>query len=948
MAAADYVSAVQQLYIAYFGRPADVGGLADFTAQLNALGVTATAKGISDAYSTNATVKTLVDQFGTSAESAALYGSGTTESFVFQIYDNVLNRVPDAEGFAFWVNAINSGSLTRGNAAMSIMAGALANTSAQGLLDAQLINARTTVATSFTNTITSGGYTYSGDAAAATARAMLDTVVATTDTTAFQSTITSTLATITNPNAGSTFTLTTAANAFTGTSGNDTFDASTTADTLGADTLIDASTTDNDTLSIMTTVGTAIAPTTVANVETVNLTGKYGSAALNMATITGAKTLNLDSAIAAGSATITNANVATINLGTKLASATITGGATTAGATVNAGTSATSVTVNDGSATVAETYSVVMGKAGTVTLNGANANGTNTFNATLVNGSNTVVATGGTGTDTFTLNLNGGTTALTGSAAIETLNIASAGAANTVNLTTALVKTVSGKVVLTGDQNITIGGLDANVVTGITITDSTTAGTTTLKVSNAGAVAADLSKVGTDVIEFAAATNNTAIVTLNDAQTVKWSDGTASVKLAATAATDTLNITANAAAVKFEKSGTTEFATVKVTSDRATATTVTAVMDETKTTLNVLGSGNVTIDGASVAKAVDSSAATGKLTVGIDADIQKVTTGSGGSAVTLADVDPSGNYTFIGGSGNDVVQIAGFGTFDTTGTNTLAIDAGAGGTDVLQLITGASDFTTTAGMKDAVITGFEQIDVNGQSLTFTQKQLFTNGNFTLNDTAGGGAFVVTMNTDASTVVDLSGVSFTGGVAAPTVTVNGAAGVINTITGTAVADTIIGDNKADVLAGGAGNDSITGKAGGDAINVGTGTDTVLYTAAAETFEGVVTSGTTVLTGVDVISGMGAGDKLSMYAAATVAGTTAVGTALLTAAGVTDAVALVRGNYDAATGIFTTSATGADSLYQWDSNGTTAAGTIENIVLVGFTGTAAAGVNLITLA
>jgi len=37
MAAQDYTSVVQQLYVSYFGRPADYYGLQNFTAQLAAL-----------------------------------------------------------------------------------------------------------------------------------------------------------------------------------------------------------------------------------------------------------------------------------------------------------------------------------------------------------------------------------------------------------------------------------------------------------------------------------------------------------------------------------------------------------------------------------------------------------------------------------------------------------------------------------------------------------------------------------------------------------------------------------------------------------------------------------------------------------------------------------------------------------------------------------------------
>ncbi len=187
--AADYQQVVQQLYIAYFGRPADPGGLANFQSALLAAGAHSDVPGLNADYSTNAAVKTLVDSFGASAESIALYGNSSTTSFISAIYQNVLGRTPPAndEGLAFWAGEVTSGRLSRGNAALSIAAGAMSNQSDQGKLDAQLITNRLTVASSFTTQLTSRGTasSYAGDTAAASARAMLAQVTATTNTTTF-------------------------------------------------------------------------------------------------------------------------------------------------------------------------------------------------------------------------------------------------------------------------------------------------------------------------------------------------------------------------------------------------------------------------------------------------------------------------------------------------------------------------------------------------------------------------------------------------------------------------------------------------------------------------------------------------------------------------------------------------------------------------------------------
>ncbi|MBV8634438.1 MAG: DUF4214 domain-containing protein [Burkholderiaceae bacterium] len=170
-AAAQYQNAVQQLYVAYFGRPADPIGLVNFENALLAANAPTDINGLNAAYSTNAAVKTLIDSFGTSNESKTLYGSGTTTDFVIKVFQNVLGRVPQSAGLSFWTNAIDSGKTSPGDAALSIMAGALGNTTTQGLLDAQLVNNRLAAASFFTSQVSAYNATggYAGQSAAASA-----------------------------------------------------------------------------------------------------------------------------------------------------------------------------------------------------------------------------------------------------------------------------------------------------------------------------------------------------------------------------------------------------------------------------------------------------------------------------------------------------------------------------------------------------------------------------------------------------------------------------------------------------------------------------------------------------------------------------------------------------------------------------------------------------------
>jgi hypothetical protein len=195
-APAAYATVVQQLYLSYFGRPADTTGLANFEAALAAADAPSDIASLAQAYGSNAAVKSLIDSFGTSAESQALYGSGTTTQFVSAIFQNVLDRAPASGGLDFWVNSIDSGSLTKGDAALSIMAGALSNNSAQGVSDAALVNAKIAVAAQFTASIGNAAEVtaYSGSAAATAARGMMGQVMASTTATSFSSTIASTIA----------------------------------------------------------------------------------------------------------------------------------------------------------------------------------------------------------------------------------------------------------------------------------------------------------------------------------------------------------------------------------------------------------------------------------------------------------------------------------------------------------------------------------------------------------------------------------------------------------------------------------------------------------------------------------------------------------------------------------------------------------------------------------
>lgn len=94
---------VSQMYLAYFNRAPDAVGL-DFWAN-------AKYNGYTDSQ--------IASYFAATPESLAVFGTVSTQSsmqqindFVNGVYENVLNRQPDAGGLQFWSNNIKNGSIT--------------------------------------------------------------------------------------------------------------------------------------------------------------------------------------------------------------------------------------------------------------------------------------------------------------------------------------------------------------------------------------------------------------------------------------------------------------------------------------------------------------------------------------------------------------------------------------------------------------------------------------------------------------------------------------------------------------------------------------------------------------------------------------------------------------------------------------------------------------------
>ena len=88
-------SQIQEVYVAYFGRPADVEGKSYWSSSAAGVSSTAEFAGIIHAQS----------------EFQDAYGSKKTATQINQIYQNLFSRDADAAGLEYWTAQIGNGTL---------------------------------------------------------------------------------------------------------------------------------------------------------------------------------------------------------------------------------------------------------------------------------------------------------------------------------------------------------------------------------------------------------------------------------------------------------------------------------------------------------------------------------------------------------------------------------------------------------------------------------------------------------------------------------------------------------------------------------------------------------------------------------------------------------------------------------------------------------------------
>lgn len=179
-ALADYTPVIQRLYLGFFGRPADVDGLAFWQQQFSNANLPLTTVELSQNYITNTAIRGIVDAFANSQESQDLIG-GSNAAFVNAVYLNIFNRNAEASGLDFWGGLINSKAATRAQVLLAI-AGA-----AQGT-DAAVAANKLDAATYFTAALDQPqkAAAYSGANVILSVRALMAVVGVDTDMTAFK------------------------------------------------------------------------------------------------------------------------------------------------------------------------------------------------------------------------------------------------------------------------------------------------------------------------------------------------------------------------------------------------------------------------------------------------------------------------------------------------------------------------------------------------------------------------------------------------------------------------------------------------------------------------------------------------------------------------------------------------------------------------------------------
>ncbi|WP_176368459.1 beta strand repeat-containing protein [Paraburkholderia youngii] len=925
MAAAQYYEEVQQAYLAYYGRPADPAGQEYWAMRLDNAG---------------GNLSSIINEFGTSTESTALYGGSNMAAQITAIYQTLFGRAPDAEGLNFYQHGINSGEFTLASVALNIFYGATGTDKAQ--LDAKLA-----YADAFTNALSASvpaQIAYSGKTASDNARAA---VAAVTDTTSEGTAVEKLDTTLANINAGAvgqTVALTAGVDPITLTGNNNVVTGTMTGaatDTFSALDKISGTGTGN-VLNIVETATPAPAAMpagiSVSGVQTVNVVAAAGAYIDTTSGFTGLKTVNVTQSNGADNVKVGDGTAVNVADSDTTAADLVHVIATTGAVTVNA---ASDVTVAGGSTqtvTTSNGFVTATGATGNVTVTVADQDSTalaivagDTSNSgnhiTVLGGANVSVtdtltsATGGTAAESSgAIQVGSATAAPTGTVTIvqnltDSANLGLAGGnitvtggttdSITVNATAGTFTAIPATDVSTTIGNVIVNGTSATTSVSVTETPAVVANSTAET-----AIAAVTGVHEVDTVTFSSTLANNAAVTIGGLTFTNTSGSTMTAAQVAAVFASLANGSIGGAGGPVTE-GTFSGSLAAGWTSGAVVTGGTSASP----TYTVAFTNSAAAAASSATLATGIVGATATLTT---AGVQAVTgvapvEGVTDGAVTITDVNFS-TPTKAGTITN--VALNGYGTavIDSNALSTLSL------ANSTATVTVGNSVATTLGLTLNNVTGAAAVNLGTSYSSLSINATGANSAVALN-----AADVTALTVNGTKSVNLTGSTLTD---VKTVAVSGSAGVTMNAAGTALTDfnasatsganTVTGFNASTTtFEGGSGGDSLTlgAFAVTKAITFGSSNDTLVLGANAVSAAINGGAGTNTLS-VDVVAA--ASESLS-----TTFATDVTNFQHLTLTGTTTAATTVNvaelGNYSYVTDSTNTTA-GALTLSNFASGGT----------------------------
>lgn len=879
-----YTASIQQLYVAYFNRPADPSGLAYWET------IVAAANGNTTAVSA---------EFAKSPEYVAAYAGLTDDQVINQVYLNIFGRTVDSVGLNFWSPKLTAHLVTIDQIVTEVGKGATGS-------DLETYGNRTDASVAYTDALNADvalRLAYSNDAAIVSAKAFLSGITTDASLTAAiepaalaanlaQMVIDSTPAPVVT-----TFALTAGVDTFVGGAGNDLFTGAYSG-TSGATATYSVLDSFNggagvDSLVVTDVVGGIdLTVATVSNIENLTLTsiGALSGDAVDLNGMTGLTSATLALKAAAAVETITAASTTSLNLvntGAAGGIAVIGGGGTLA-------IKATGGIVDVNKTTDAKsafTSATVTGTATTVDIIDT-TNATGTVGSTLT----TVSVTGATGATSLTGKgiVNVTATALaadltvTNATVAHTINFtldgASAGtvkdtAATTVNiiasgddsvLTANDLNSVATTLTFAGAAAISTALTNSSALTAVTSTNSSGVTITSALgtgVSFAGGAGADtitLTATGTKAITMGAGNDSVTYAgPMGTGGSVDAGDGTDTIVMTAVQGVTATATTAFAATVSnFEK------LSLGALANAAPAAINMANADGIN---HLIVAGN----GTTAALTVTGFAANGtlELTGALGTDSSAALAVSSG----IADVFNVNLSATNGFSSNAIaLTVAAVETINITTNDTDTTAATTAFTQIITatavehvVVSGDAGFNASTGLGATTLTSFNASGVTatgaGGAVTFTTGDLAAAATLT------GGAGTNTIS--AAAVSTSVAMTITGGAGLDALTGGAGADIINGGNGGTTGVGLVGNAGADTITGGTGTDTITGGTGADILTGGAGVDTFVFTTQAWSTRSSMDTIT------DLTAGTTSGDTITLIDTGTEVGVTA---GLLTAA------------------------------------------------------------------